>query len=543
MHLILTPLEVCDLEMLLSGAFAPLTGFLNQADYHAVITTARLANGSVWPVPIILSAPVDTANLMIQKPGQEISLCLPDSTVVASMTLESIYETQPDQECELVAGTTDKNHPYTAIVQGRRSRIALGGSVRPVRAIPHYNYRDLRLSPADCRQKLAPHTRVVAFQTRNPLHRCHVELMLRALRQVQAENPSQPTHLLLSPVVGLTQPGDVDADTRVRCYRHLVANYLPQNTTMIVLPLAMRMLGPREALWHALIRKNYGATHFIIGRDHAGPSLGHSQTGAKFYTPTQAQEYVRTFQSEIGIQIVTSSELVYVMNRQVYLPPEEVLPSDEVRNISGTQLRKMLRSQQPVPDWFSFPEVLSELQATFVQKTGICVYFIGLSGAGKTTLAQAVLERIHEVTTKPITVLDGDIVRQHLSRGLGFSRADRSINVRRIGFVASEIVRHGGICLCANIAPYEDDRQFNRKLIEQHGTYLEVYVDTPLNVCEKRDVKGLYEKARRGEITHFTGVSDPFEPPSHTDLVITAEMTIDQATDLILAKMNLIESS
>jgi sulfate adenylyltransferase len=539
MHLILTPLEVCDLEMLLVGAFAPLTGFLNEADYHAVTTSARLTNGSVWPVPIILSAPTNSTMTV----GQEISLCLSDSTVVATMTVESIYETQPETECQLVAGTTDKNHPYTAIVQARRSRWALGGPVRKVREIPHYNYRDLRLTPTECRQQLAPYAKVVAFQTRNPLHRCHVELMLRALRQVQAEDPTQPTHLLLSPVVGLTQPGDVDADTRVRCYRHLVANYLPRNTSLIVLPLAMRMLGPREALWHAPIRQNYGATHFIIGRDHAGPSLGHSQTGAKFYTPTQAQEYVKSFQAELGIQIITSSELVYVANRQLYLPPEDLSPEDEIWTISGTQLRQMLRSQQPVPTWFSYPEVLSELQATFVRKNGICVYFIGLSGAGKSTLAQAVLERIREVTSKPITVLDGDVVRQHLSKCLGFSRTDRSINVRRIGFVASEIVRHGGLCLCANIAPYEEDRQFNRHLIEQYGTYLEVYVDTPLNICEKRDVKGLYEKARRGEIGQFTGISDPFEPPSHSDLVITSDLTIDQATDLILAKMNLIESS
>jgi sulfate adenylyltransferase len=539
MHLILTPLEICDLEMILSGAFAPLTGFLNEVDYHAVMNSSRLANGSLWPVPIILSAPKDHTVTS----GQEISLCLSDSTVVATMTVESIYTTQPETEGQLVAGTTDKNHPYTAIVQARRSHVAFGGLIKKVREIPHYNYRDLRMTPTECRHQLAPYPKVVAFQTRNPLHRCHVELMIRALRQVQAEDPTQPTHLLLSPVVGLTQPGDVDADTRVRCYRHLLANYLPRNTTMIVLPLAMRMLGPREALWHALIRKNYGATHFIIGRDHAGPSLGHSQTGAKFYTPTQAQEYVRSFQAELGIQIITSSELVYVANRQLYLPPEEVLPGDEIWNISGTQLRKMLRSQQAVPNWFSFPEVLSELQATFVQKSGICVYFIGLSGAGKSTLAQAVLERIREVTSRPITVLDGDVVRQHLSMCLGFSRSDRSTNVRRIGFVASEIVRHGGMCLCANIAPYEEDRQFNRRLIEQYGTYLEVYVDTPLNVCEKRDVKGLYGKARRGEIAQFTGISDPFEPPSHADLVITSELTIDQATDLILAKMNLIESS
>ena len=508
MSIVLDSVEISDLEMIINGGFAPLTGFLSELSYQSVLDHSRLIDGTIWPVPIILTS------INEHKIGDTIDLCLSDGTIVAKIIVESIFIIDTIDECQKVAGTTDPNHPYVQLVNKRKSNQAIGGNVIKIKDIKHYNYEDLRKTPAECRQLLSLHSVIVGFQTRNPLHRSHVELMVRSTQSVNG-------YLLLSPIVGPTQPGDIDADTRVRCYRHLL-KYLPSNfCSLIVIPLAMRMLGPREALWHAIIRKNYGCTHFIVGRDHAGPSAVHSVTKEKFYKPLEAQQYTKLYENEIGIKIITSEEIVYLPDRQIYLPFNEVKSTDRIENISGTQLRQFLKTGQKIPDWFSYPEVINELQSTFNIKKGLCLYFIGLSGSGKTTLAHAIKERLHEKFSIPITFLDGDNVRTHLSSELGFSKNDRSINVRRIGYVASEIVKHGGLCICANIAPYQFDREYNRQLISQYGSYIEIFVNTPLEICESRDVKGLYKKAREGKIPLFTGISDPFESPINPEFIIS----------------------
>jgi sulfate adenylyltransferase len=395
----------------------------------------------------------------------------------------------------------------------RTRPVYLGGRVRGIQSPAHYDFGELRDTPRSLRAWFEANgwSRIVAFQTRNPMHRAHRELTLRAAQQVGAK-------LLIQPSVGLTKPGDVDHYTRVRCYHALLAEYPQGDVKLSLLPLAMRMGGPREALWHAIIRKNYGASHFIVGRDHAGP--GKDSSGQPFYGPYEAQALLEQHQQELGIHIVPFPAMVYAANRDTYLPSNEVTTNDDVRDVSGTQLRQFLHDGAEIPAWFSFPNVVKILRERHPVHAprGFALFFTGLSGSGKSTIAQAVIAQWLEHSSRPITVLDGDEVRKHLSRGLGFSREDRAANVTRIAYVASEIVRHGGIAICAPIAPYADDRAEARALIEAHGDFIEIHVATALEVCESRDRKGLYAQARAGTITHFTGISDPYEVPEHPEL-------------------------
>ncbi|MDP7072688.1 MAG: adenylyl-sulfate kinase, partial [Candidatus Marinimicrobia bacterium] len=306
---------------------------------------------------------------------------------------------------------------------------------------------------------------------------------------------------------------------RVRCYKAAMPRF-PENSAMLsLLPLAMRMAGPREALWHALIRKNYGCTHFIVGRDHASPGTG--EDGKPFYGPYDAQDLLKKHEKEIGIEMVTFKMMVYAADKKKYLPADEIPEWSESKSISGSELRQLLRDGAEIPEWFSYPEVVEELRKTKPKqnKRGFTIFFTGLSGSGKSTLANALMIKLLEDGRRPVTLLDGDIVRKHLSSELGFSKKDRSINVRRIGFVASEITKNGGIAICAPIAPYASDRRFNRELIEPLGGYIEVYVNTPLEICEARDAKGLYAKARAGTLKEFTGISDPYEEPENAEII------------------------
>jgi sulfate adenylyltransferase len=530
--------EMCDLEMLLNGGFNPLCQFMDSEDFRSVTTNCRLANGSVWPVPVVLTA-WDSMHDNHQADSfkdKMVNLLSDDNTIVATMQVVDIFETDPDEECRLVAGTTDVNHPYVQMVRARRSRWCVSGPLTKKGGVPHYNYTDLRKTPEETKaylkQKVGDQP-VMGFQTRNPMHRAHIELMLKSAQSVGA-------HPLLHPVVGATQPGDIDPDIRVRCYRHVVRNLEGRvDVSLVVLPIAMRMLGPREALWHALIRKNYGCTHFVVGRDHAGPSVKHSVTGEPFYDPFDAHRMVERFSSEIGIQVIMSPELVYVPTRGEYITKDQLEAGEETSSISGTKFRSMLANRDPIPEWFSFPDVIAELQKSAGRsQTGICVYFVGLSGSGKSTIANAVAEKLREVDSRIITNLDGDIVRKNLSKGLGFDKESRSTNVRRIGFVAYEIIKHGGTVFCANIAPYAEDREANRRLIKAaRGKYLEVYVATPAHVCAERDVKGLYAKAYRDEIK-LTGVNDPFDIPQNPDVVVDHTMTIEEAAQKVMAMIS-----
>ena len=519
--------QLCDLELLLNGGFSPLQGFLGRADYDRVLSEMRLADDTLWPMPIVLD--VDEAFAAKLPENAQISLNDTQGTPLAVLTVEEVYFPDRIAEARQVFGTVDRTHPGVAELLDRTGSVYLGGRVQGIQPPAHYDFSALRRSPRELRDWFHQHGwhRIVAFQTRNPMHRAHRELTLRAAEQVGAK-------LLIQPSVGRTKPGDVDHYTRVRCYRALLQHYPHDQATLSLLPLAMRMGGPREALWHAIIRKNYGASHFIVGRDHAGP--GKDSQGQPFYGPYAAQELLAEHQDELGIQIVPFPAMVYVANRDAYVPQTEVQPDDEVRDISGTELRRRLHNGEEIPAWFTFPEVVKILRERHPaqQQPGFSLFFTGLSGSGKSTLAQAVLARLLETSSRPVTVLDGDEVRRHLSKGLGFSREDRDANITRIGFVASEVVRHGGIVICAPIAPYANARAEARQLVEAHGRFVEVHVATPLETCEARDRKGLYAAARAGKIKGFTGIDDPYEAPVAPELRIdTSQVSVNAAADQV----------
>jgi sulfate adenylyltransferase len=527
----LTARQACDLDLLMCGAFSPLTGFLGESDYERVRDEMRLADGTLWPMPVTLDVPAELAAKAVAAGG----LALRDAEGVTLAILEAPAAYEPDRalEAERVFGTRDDKHPGVRHLLANTNPVYLGGRITGIEPPRHYDFRHLRETPAEVRARFAKlgWQRVVAFQTRNPMHRAHLELTFRAAKQAEA-------NLLIHPVVGLTKPGDIDHYTRVRCYEKLVARYPERSTTLSLLNLAMRMGGPREALWHAIIRRNYGATHFIVGRDHAGP--GNDSTGKPFYGPYDAQTLVAKHQDELGIAMVPFEEMVYVAERATYVAASEVQPGENVLNISGTELRRRLQEGLEIPEWFTFPEVARELRASHPprDRQGFTVFFTGLSGAGKSTIANGLMVSLLEHGGRPVTLLDGDLVRKHLSSELGFSREHRDINVKRIGYVASEITKNAGVAICAPIAPYADARRAVREMVGEYGVFIEVHVATPLDVCEQRDRKGLYALARAGKIKEFTGISDPYEEPVDPELRIdTSECSPEQAVQQLMLKI------
>lgn len=531
--LVLSQRQVCDLEMLMNGGFSPLEGFLGQEDYESVVVHCRLKNGTLWPIPIVLA--VEDARVEEFRGHNEILLLNDQNLPLARLQIQGIYKPDLIWECRHVLGTTDMNHPYVKELLSHPHVHYIGGRVEKIQLPPHYDFPALRLTPDQTKQlfKEKGWTTVIAFQTRNPLHQAHVTLMQRAMASVGMDSK-----LLLHPVVGVTQEGDIDPITRVRCYQKLLQHFPEESVALALLPLSMRMAGPREALWHALIRQNYGCTHFIVGRDHAGPST-RTREGTPFYPLYAAQEFLLNFQEELAIRILPAQETVYVPQLECHLSREEVPEGMEVLTLSGTEWRRRLVKGEAIPSWFSYPEILEELRAAFQKGQGFCLYFTGLSGAGKSTLARAVQERLAAVDPlhRTITLLDGDEIRMHLSQELGFTGKDRSIQVRRIGYLSSLIVRHGGICIVANIAPYEADRLANRALISAFGPYLEVYVATDLATCAARDPKGLYRQVRAGTLTHFTGIDDPYEVPTHPEITVSGIGDIGPIIDFILEQV------
>ncbi|MCE8417995.1 bifunctional sulfate adenylyltransferase/adenylylsulfate kinase [Rhodovulum sulfidophilum] len=527
----LTPRQICDLELLMNGGFNPLKGFLDEADYDSVVERMRLEDGSLWPMPVTLDVSTEFADKI--EIGQDIALRDQEGVILATMTVTSRWEPDKHREAEKVFGADDLAHPAVYYLHHSAGRIYLGGPITGIQQPVHYDFRARRDTPNELRayfRKLG-WRRIVAFQTRNPLHRAHQELTFRAAREAQA-------NLLIHPVVGMTKPGDVDHFTRVRCYEAVLDKYPQATTTMSLLNLAMRMAGPREAVWHGLIRKNHGCTHFIVGRDHAGP--GKNSAGEDFYGPYDAQELFRKHQDEIGIEMVDFRHMVYVQERAQYEPADEIEDGVTVLNISGTELRRRLAEGLEIPEWFSFPEVVSELRKTRParSKQGFTVFFTGLSGSGKSTIANAVMVKLMEMGGRPVTLLDGDVVRKHLSSELGFSKEHRDINIRRIGYVASEITKNGGIAICAPIAPYSATRRGVREMIEAYGAFCEVHVATPLEECEKRDRKGLYKLAREGKIKEFTGISDPYEAPETPELAVdTTGLDVDNCAQQVILKL------
>ncbi len=508
--------SICDLEMLATGAFSPLDRFMGQADHERVVNEMRLADGRVFPIPVTL--PV-TAASGIDK-HKEIALRDQKNNVLAVMDVEEIYEWNKREFAREVLGTESMRHPLAAEL-GSWGELNISGALRVVALPAYYDFPELRLTPAETRSRLEAlgNRTVVAFQTRNPLHRAHEEMTKRAMEATGGS-------LLMHPVVGMTKPGDIDHYSRVRTYKILTEKYYDDARVLLaLLPLAMRMAGPREALWHAIIRRNYGANHLIVGRDHASPGV--DENGRPFYGPYAAQELVEKFSEEIGVGTVTFNEFVYLPERDRYEESSKISEGAKILSLSGTQVRdEYLNKGRGLPAWFTRPEVARILERSYPPRAeqGVCIWFTGLSGAGKSTTAEILTAMLMRFGRR-ITVLDGDIVRTNLSAGLGFDKQGRDTNIRRIGFVAAEIVRHGGVAVCAAVSPYAETRAEVRKMMGGKH-FIEVFVDTPLDVCEERDTKGMYAKARRGEIKDFTGVDDVYEPPQDAEITLhTTERT------------------
>ena len=523
--------QTCDTELLLNGAFKPLTSFLSEADYNGVIDNMRLANGQLWPIPITLSISKIFAESL--KIGDQITLRDPEHFAVAIITVQEMW--QPDWQKEAVQtfATCDPTHPAVCYLRDSKHPVYISGPIEGIGLPRHIDYIKYRHTPKQLRAVFnrKKWQKIIAFQTRNPLHRVHIELTKEALKKEDA-------HLLIHPVVGITKPGDVDYYTRIKCYRAALRQY-PKNTAMLsLLPLAMRMAGPREALWHALIRKNYGCTHFIVGRDHAGP--GKDSSGKNFYAPLAAHDLITKYSDEIAITPILFEEMAYSPVRKKYIFLKDKQQNETLLSISGSQMRELLIKGEKLPDWFTMPTIAKYLKEVYppLKNRGFTIFFTGLSGSGKTTLAKMLMVKLIEHGRRRVTLLDGDIVRTHLSSELGFSKTHRSINVQRIGYVASEITKNGGIAICAPIAPYHADRMKNRELISNYGVYIEIYLSTPLEVCEHRDIKGFYLRARQNLTASFTGINDPYEIPEDPEITLdTSTATAEQLTNEIYNKI------
>lgn len=520
---ILNERQLRDLELLMNGAFSPLEGFLKRAEYERVRDEMRLPDGTLWPMPITLDVPRAFAAGL--KEGDQLALRDPEGVLLAVLAVEDIWEPDREEEAWKVFGTDSPDHPGVAYLLAQGGEIYLGGRIGGVQLPAHFDFRQHRRTPRELREEFRRlgWRKVVGYHTRSPMHRAQVELTLRAAREAQA-------NLLIHPVVGLAQPSDLDHYTRVRCYEAVLPQYPQFTAKLALLDLAQRLAGPREALWHAIIRKNFGCTHFVVGPNHGSP--GEDSQGRPFYGLYDAQKLAKEYEGELGIHILPYKLLVYVKERGQYLSVDELPDGLSTLSLSHGELKERLERGREIPDWFTFPEVARELRRRYPPrwKKGFTVFFTGLSGSGKSTLAKVLQAKLLEAGGRSVSLLDGDIVRKNLSSELGFSRDHRDLNIRRIGFVAAEITKSGGIALCAPIAPYSHTRKENRELISRYGGYVLVYVSTPLEVCEMRDRKGLYAKARAGLIREFTGISDPYEPPDDADVVIdTTDLTPEEA--------------
>jgi sulfate adenylyltransferase len=520
--------QLCDLELLAMGAFSPLEGFMTRSDYASVIDRMRLQNDVLWPIPICLD--VDELQARSLEAGQSIALRDPEGYLLAVLHIEDIWPLEREKEAKQVYGTLDQSHPGTHYLFNASGDYYIGGNLEVLSPPLHFDFKQLRMTPAEIRSTFNKFgwKRMVAFLTHNPIHRPQFEMTINAMRQANA-------NLLLLPIAGMTKPGDFDHYTRVRCYRRVVAHYPPDTFILSLLPLAMRMSGPREALLHAIVAKNYGCTHFITGRDHAGPGL--DCNGDPYYKSDEACKLTEKYSQEIDITVVPFTEMVYLPFEDEFRCADQVPEGTQFISLSGSDIRERIRTGRKIPDWATFPDVVAELQKAYPppRTQGFTVFLTGLSGAGKSTIAKVLYARFLEIGDRPVTLLDGDIVRHNLSSELKFSKEHRDINVKRIGFVASEITKNRGIAVCAPIAPYALTRTEIRKTIEAYGGFIEVHVSTPIEVCEKRDRKGMYAKARAGLIKGYTGVDAPYEMPENPEVLIdTTNISPDEAAHQII---------
>jgi len=526
--IILNDRKLCDLELLATGAFSPLTGFMARPDYESVLDRMRLQNGILWPIPICLDISDTQADTL--EAGQSVAIRDPEGFLLAVMHIEDIWPIEREKEASRVYGTLDQSHPGVHYLFHTAGDYYIGGKLEVLSLPLHFDFKQLRMTPNEIHHiyKKLGWQRVVGFQTRNPIHRPQFEMTIKAMRQAQA-------NLLFLPLAGMAKHKDFDHYTRVRCYREMIRYYPPDSFLLSILPLAVRMAGPRNALLHIIIAKNYGCTHFVVGRDHASP--GDDSHGKPFYGSDETRKLAIDYSEEIGVSVLTFEEMVYLPDEEAYRSADQVPADTETISLTGSDIRDRIRAGLQIPEWATFPEVVAELQKAYPppRKQGLTIFLTGFSGAGKSTVAKILYSRFLEMGGRPVTLLDGDIVRRNLSSELSFSKEHRDINVRRIGFVASEITKNRGVAICAPIAPYAGTRLEIRKGIEAYGGFIEVHVSTPIEECEKRDRKGMYAKARAGLIKGFTGVDDPYEIPQSPEVRIdTTDLTPDEAAQEIL---------
>jgi sulfate adenylyltransferase len=520
--------QICDFELLVTGVYSPLKGFMTQTDYEAVLDRMRLTTDELWPVPVCLDIPDSlAATLQIE---QSVVLRDQEGFLLGIMNVEDIWPVEIEKEALAIYGTIDKNHPGVDYLFNKSGKYYIGGKIEALSLPIHPDFRQIRMAPSEVRNiyKRLGWKRVVGFQTRQPLHRPQFEMTIQAMKKAKA-------NLLLLPVTGVTKPEDFDHYTRMRCYRKVSKYYPPDSFILNLLPLAMRMAGPRDAVLHMIMGKNFGCTHFVIGHDHASP--GNDSKGKKFYKYDDATLLAEKVSDEINVNVVPFEEMVYVPFEDEYQIASKVGDNQESISLTGTDISKRIRAGKKIPEWASFPEVVEELQKSYPMPTkqGFTIFLTGLSGAGKSTIAKVLYSRFLEMGTRPVSLLDGDIVRRNLSSELNFSKEHRDINVKRIGFVAAEITKNRGIAICAPIAPYERTRSEIRSSIENYGGFFEVHISTPISQCEKRDRKGMYAKARAGLLKGFTGVDDPYETPKNPELRIdTTNLTPDEAVQEVL---------
>lgn len=530
--LILTQRQLCDLECISNNSFNPLNNFLNKRNYESVVNDFRLTNGKLWPIPIYLDVNKEVVE-SLEKNNNVLCLRDPEFNILATMNVDDIWERDKKKEGKLVFGG-DPEHP--AIIQLEKSgNYLVSGELNMYQSPIHYDYNHIRHTPEELKKILPTNKPVVAFQTRNPMHKAHMELVGAAAKSVDGI-------ALIHPVVGETKPGDIDYHTRIKCYQSVLKDGILKTQSgnidciLSLLPLSMRMAGPREALWHALIRENHGATHFICGRDHAGP--GSNSAGIDFYTPYEARDFVMSHQNELNIDILSFEMMVYLKESKHYIPISKATKTDTIMKLSGTQVRNKLKDGEDIPEWFSDKNVVKILKENHPprKKQGFTLFFTGLSGSGKSTIANGLLSRLHEEINTPITLLDGDEVRNFLSSELTFSDEHRDLNIRRIGYVASLINKSRGIAVCAAIAPFKKSRNAARDIVEENkGNFIEIYIDADLEICENRDRKGLYKKARDGIIKNFTGIGSEYEIPENPDIKInSAHQSASESVDTII---------
>ncbi|KAK0251223.1 Sulfate adenylyltransferase [Friedmanniomyces endolithicus] len=534
---VLNDRQLCDMELILNGGFSPLEGFMSEKDYNGVVEKNRLADGNLFSMPICLDLGEEEIKELGIKPGARITLRdSRDDRNLGIMTVEDVYKPDKKNEAEKVFGG-DPDHPAVKFLFNQTGEYYVGGKIEAIDRLMHYDYVALRYTPAELRlhfDKLG-WSRVVAFQTRNPMHRAHRELTVRAARSRQA-------NVLIHPVVGMTKPGDIDHFTRVRVYQALLPRYPNGMAALALLPLAMRMGGPREAIWHAIIRKNYGATHFIVGRDHAGP--GKNSKGDEIYGPYDAQYAVEKYREELGIEVVPFQQMTYLPDSDEYKPKDEVPKEIKTADISGTELRRRLRTGGDIPEWFSYPEVVRVLRESHPprNKQGFTVFLTGFTNSGKDAIARALNVTLNQQGGRSVTLLLGETVRSELSSELGFSQEDRNRNIARIGFVASELTKAGSAVIAAPIAPFEKSRLAAREIVEKYGSFYLVHVATPLEFCEKTDKRGIYAKARKGEIKGFTGVDDPYEAPSGKEANLVIDLSKENVRTAVHQIVLMLES-